>query len=182
MALDPLTMKFLQDCEPGELVRARFSGSVEWGIIGFVAADDGRRKCVVVISGESVPWFLSGQDTEQASNMTCLSYGTEYHVLPEYGDPCEVFNAQGPAPALDPGMLVYGRSLAGSGDTDRYLLAGARGRGVFTLDLDQFRVVANEPGGIRAGFERWSVWMTLPPRSDRPIRVFQHGHHSQQTT
>jgi len=49
-----LNMKFLEHCEPGELVRAHFGLKVEWGIV----ADRQQQKRVVVISGNNAPWYL----------------------------------------------------------------------------------------------------------------------------
>jgi hypothetical protein len=50
-----LNMKFLEHCEPGELVRAHFGLKVEWGIV----ADRQQQKRVVVISGNNAPWYLA---------------------------------------------------------------------------------------------------------------------------
>ena len=74
-----LNMKFLEHCEPGELVRAHFGLKVEWGIV----ADRQQQKRVVVISGNNAPWYLD----PQGAVLSCLSYGREYDLLPEYGGP-----------------------------------------------------------------------------------------------
>ena len=73
-----LNMKFLEHCEPGELVRAHFGLKVEWGIV----ADRLQQKRVVVISGNNAPWYLD----PQGAVLSCLSYGREYDLLPE--SPC----------------------------------------------------------------------------------------------
>jgi hypothetical protein len=189
----PLTMKFLEHCEPGELVRARFGPKVEWGIV----ADRQQEKRVVVISGENAPWCLD----EQSAVLQCLSYGKEYDLLPEYGGPFEVFDGSGGT--VEPGTLLYARPDGPGKTTDRYLIARtmeihfrAIGKGPYLtttketerfvtagplsgLNLDQF-TLEGEPGGNRAGFKRWSVWMMLPPDPDRPMKVFEHGQENPQ--
>jgi hypothetical protein len=156
-----MNVKFLEHCKPGDLVRARFGPNVEWGIVGYEGVNSQQQRRVVVISGDNSPWCLNPEDAVSA----CLSYGREYDLLPEYGGPCEVFNAQGPAFA-HAGMLVYACPSAGTGTTDSYLIARATGRfeSLIFLNLEQFRVIGSEPGGNRAGFKRWSIWMMLPPR------------------
>jgi hypothetical protein len=181
MARAPLTMnvKFLEHCKPGELVRARFGPNVEWGIVGYEGANSQQQRRVVVISGDNSPWCLNPEDAVSA----CLSYGREYDLLPEYGGPCEVFNAQGPAFA-HAGMLVYACPSAGTGTTDSYLIARATGRfeSLIFLNLEQFRVIGSEPGGNRAGFKRWSIWMMLPPHPDHPRKVFEYGQDNPQAS
>ena len=181
MARAPLTMnvKFLEHCKPGELVRARFGPNVEWGIVGYEGANSQQQRRVVVISGDNSPWCLNPEDAVSA----CLSYGKEYDLLPEYGGPCEVFNAQGPAFA-HAGMLVYACPSAGTGTTDSYLIARATGRfeSLIFLNLEQFRVIGSEPGGNRAGFKRWSIWMMLPPHPDHPRKVFEYGQDNPQAS
>ena len=66
-----LNMKFLEHCEPGELVRAHFGLKVEWGIV----ADRQQQRRVVVISGNNAPWYLD----PQGAVLSCLSYGRESH-------------------------------------------------------------------------------------------------------
>ena len=190
----PLTMKFLEHCEPGELVRARFGPNVEWGIV----AHRQQEKRVVVISGENAPWYLD----EQGAVLPCLSYGKEYDLLPEYGGPCEVFDVS--SLAVEPGTLLYARPQGPGETTDRYLIArmmlvhvrpigGNTGAYLLTtetkrfvtagplssLNLDKF-TLGGEPGGNRAGFKRWSIWMKLPPGPDHPMKVFEYGQENPQ--
>ena len=169
-----LNMKFLEHCEPGELVRAHFGLKVEWGIV----ADRQQQKRVVVISGNNAPWYLD----LQGAVLSCLSYGREYDLLPEYGGPCVVFT--GSFPAIEPGTLVYACPAGGRGTTDRYLIARATGRAasagpLISLNLNQFNL-GGEPGDNRAGFKRWSIWMRLPPDPDHPMKVCEYDQENPQ--
>jgi hypothetical protein len=151
-----------------------------------------REKRVVVISGENAPWYLD----EQGAVLPCLSYGKEYDLLPEYGGPCEVFDVSGLA--VEPGTLLYARPHGPGETTNRYLMARtmlvrrrAVGTGPFLvtqeterfvtagplsgLNLDQF-TLGGEPGGDRAGFKGWSIWMML----HRPMKVFEYGQENPQ--
>jgi hypothetical protein len=67
MVRDTLNVKFLEHCEPGELVRIDLGAQVQWGIV----ARRQQKRNVVVISGESAPWCLDPRDAV----LLCLTYG-----------------------------------------------------------------------------------------------------------
>jgi hypothetical protein len=156
---DPfLSVKYLEHCEPGELIRAFFSQNGQWAIVGYVEdALKQRAQIVIVLSGDQGPWYVSPTDIAQQTALPCLSYGKKFGLLPAYTARC------------DP--------IGGDATNDRYLVAEAIGpipRPTF-LNLDTFKVTPGEPGGNRAVFKRWSIWMTLPSRPDRPSEVFEFG-------
>jgi hypothetical protein len=162
-----LTVKFLEHCESGELVRAFFLQNGQWGIVGYQEANH-RRKVVVVISGKNAPFLI--EDTENVS--ACLSYGKDYALLPEFGGACEVLSAKGVL--NDAATLIYACPVGRDGTTERYLMA-TTGKGTrVAFSLDQFKVFG-EPGGNRAIFKQWSIWMMLPLRPDRPTKIFEYG-------
>jgi hypothetical protein len=173
MAETHLMMKFLEHCAFGELVRARFATTSEWGIVASLAHGFAPKRCVVVISGNDAPRCLSPEDTGRVS--ACLSYGNAYGLLPEYGGPCDIISAGG-LEFTDFGTLIYASPVP-KGSTERYLLARSPGHisTHFILNLDDFKLTGGQPGGNRAGFKQWSIWMKLPPDPDRPVKLFGHG-------
>lgn len=171
----PLTVKHLEHCEPGELVRAFFSEEGQWAIIGHI---DGQRvHSAVVISGSKGPFFVKAEGFHDLGSQACLSYGKDYQIVPNYDGPCELTGLGVGTPSNEPGTLVYARALTSGAETERYLIAGGDHRATITMDLQTFRVTApgGGPGGNRADFKAWSIWMKLPPRFTEPTRLFQHG-------
>jgi hypothetical protein len=171
----PLTVKHLEHCEPGELVRASFNESGQWAIIGHM---DGQRvHSAVVISGSEGPFFVNAQSFHDLGSHPCLSYGKDYQIVPNHGGPCELSGPSHGKPSNKPGTLVYARALTSGAETERYLIAGGDHRATIIMDLQTFRVAAPDggPGGNRADFNGWSIWMALPPRPDPPTKLFQYG-------
>jgi hypothetical protein len=74
MVRDTLNVKFLEHCEPGELVRIDLGAQVQWGIV----ARRQQKRNVVVISGESAPWCLDPRDAV----LLCLTYGESLADVP----------------------------------------------------------------------------------------------------
>ena len=162
-----LTVKFLEHCEPGELIRVSFvpdSGS--WGIVGYVQANGGPKKVVVIISGANTPRLVNEIEFATNAHVVCLSYGKDYLLLPRYDGACEVVSAQGVfahAPTL-----IFACPI-GISSTERYLIGTS-----FAFNLEQFNV-GGQPGRNRAGFNHWSIWKKLPSHPDQPTKIFEYG-------
>ena len=90
-----LTIKVLERCEPGELVRAFFAQDGQWAIIGYIQdANRQRKNAVVVVSGDQGPWFIKPVDAEQLVGLPCLSYGKEFDIHPDYRGTMQSFQAR----------------------------------------------------------------------------------------
>jgi hypothetical protein len=175
-----LQVKYLEHCEKGELVRAYFEENGQWAI---AAHGTDSAKALVVLCGQKGPWLLSGQQTSAAQ--ACLSYGTEFDILPAYESGCSITGAKRAAQNI-PGTLALFSPTASQPTTERYLVVGsaagsaARGGPIRFLNLDSFEITS-EPGGNRADFGEWAIWMTLPSQPVEPSSIFKFPSGSQAT-
>jgi hypothetical protein len=181
-----LQVKYLEHCEKGELVRAYFEENGQWAIAAHLPASTGSAKALVVLCGQKGPWLLSGQETATLHDaaQACLSYGTGFDILPVYDSGLSITGARGAAQNI-PGTLALISPTASQPTTGRYLVVGSAARGVGPirfLNLDSFEITSGgEPGGNRADFGEWAIWMTLPSQPVEPSSIFKFPSGSQAT-
>ena len=78
-------------------MRAFFTQTGQWGIVGYIEDGNRQRKSVVVvISDDQGPRCLTLQETEQQAGLPCLGYGKKFDLLPECGEPCELSGPSSP--------------------------------------------------------------------------------------
>jgi hypothetical protein len=156
---DPLKIKLLEFCKPGELVRI----VEQWAIVGHHPAG----RCLVYISGDGAP-KIADFSTQQPA--PCLSFGTEFDLLPVYNAECDMISP------FVRGSLYYA-SRDGKGDATRHLAVISDYDNAMFLRLNDF-AYGNDvgvPQGAQFGnFRRWGIWMKLPPHPD-PICLYCHG-------
>jgi hypothetical protein len=137
-----LTMKFLEYCEAGELIRGQFTETIEWAIIA-----ERQENCpnVFVISGDRAPWCFDANKSKNMSNLVCLSYGKSFEILPDHAGSCNIvrgdlFNSNG--------TIIYACPFVAGAKTIPYLseTIGQAATERRYLNLDEFRIVS-EPGG-----------------------------------
>jgi hypothetical protein len=75
--------KRLEECKQGELVRGRFLATTEWAIVG---ARGNQMQQLVVLTGDRAPYWLNAFNERgmEVMPVDCLSYSTDYRVIPDY--------------------------------------------------------------------------------------------------
>jgi hypothetical protein len=135
----------IQECKPGELLRATVQpGRTDWIII----AQDRRFVILNPPAGpRAVNMQRSGKIVEGFTEFAPLNYGRQYRFEPDHTGPCEI--GQGKL-FKTPGSLVLA-------DADLYLFTPSENsEGASYLDLSTFKL-HNEPGGNRAAFGDWTM-------------------------
>ena len=154
MADPPLTVKLLEFCEPGELVRI----GEEWAIVARYTGG----KCLVYISGENGPYRENITDEVRR----CLSYGMEFYFAPDYGSACDMTTP------FVPGALYYSSRDGRDDPTSRHLAVVVADNEPRSLSLDSFNY-GEKPKEQFVSFRRWGLWMKLLPYPD-PVLLYEH--------
>jgi hypothetical protein len=133
MADRPLTVKLLEFCEPGELVKI----DARWALVGQTPTG----LCLVFLSGDNAPLRVDISDKQKTTRS--ISFGKGFKVLPDYVSECNM------APRFERGSLYYASSDGRGNETTPYLAVGASNEGkAFFLNLESF-TYGDAPGHVR---------------------------------
>jgi len=157
---DPLKVKLLEFCDPGELV----SIDGRWAIL----AHGPEGKCLVFLSGDGAPQRINVKDVPTP----CLSFGKAFRLLPDFSSDCDMVTP------FARGALYYASRDGKGSSVSRHLAVIAQESGIrMFLRLDDW-VYASDvgvPQGAHfASFQRWRLWMDLPPQRDATL-LHAHG-------
>jgi hypothetical protein len=153
-----LTVKLLEFCEPGELLKI----DRRWALVALTA----QGRCLVFLTGDNAPHRVDINDRLKTTR--CVSFGKDFHALPDYESECNS------APRFERGALYYATRDGRGDDTTPYLAVSATNEGkTFFLNLESFSY-GEPPGHERVSFTRWGLWMKLPPYPD-PVCVYNHN-------
>ncbi len=157
--------KFLEDCQPCELVRLNLGDQTQWALTG--QPGNGLFP-VIVLTGDDSPRCINAA-TDAGGNLKIhfirvptLSYDRAYSLLPDLAGPCDVHD--GPLFSANGALIITGPVTAGS--VGPILIEGATflrvkfsgGRGYVHFDLTSGRFSgAPEGNQSRAAFGNWTL-------------------------
>jgi hypothetical protein len=140
-------LKLLEHCEPGELVRGKFFDTTEWALI---ANRSNELQNVVLLPEKEAPRAFNAYSHGEIMNVSCLSYGDKFRIVPAFGT-CEVgYGLQ----ADRPGQLIMT-------ENDIILVATYPRRGTpvgYYYEATR-EIKGGQPGGHMAIFLEWAIWI-----------------------
>jgi hypothetical protein len=181
-----LEFKFLETCQPSELVRLNLGDRTEWAIVG---RPSNALFPVLVLTGEDAPRCLNaaadsgGNLKLHFQRVPTLSYGHGYTLLPELAGPCDV--SDGPLFSAHGALIIVGFGAAQAKGpivaADRRLLRIKfdGGRPFVFFDLNGGHLTGTPDGNLdRAAFGKWSLLLDENPNDTKgklPITQFSAG-------
>jgi hypothetical protein len=147
------TFKLLEDCNLRDLIRINLGTSTEWALVSTKTRD---LLVVVVLSGKSAPYScnaMGGMGVKDEFADPVLYYGHDYTFAPDHTGPCDVKSGQlfGANGSL---LLSEVRSAPSF-----FLCCDFPEQGKKTYYDINTGSLSGEPGGQKASFGRWSLWL-----------------------
>jgi hypothetical protein len=164
MSQQKLELKTLDSCKPGDLIRIKLGEPVEWAFVGKKVSPG--MFPILVLTGKAEPYFLNVVNDmdalKQAYELPVIFYGRAYAVEPDHIGPCQIDTG----PLFGNGSII----IAQAERVIRADFENQKARAMFyRIDSGEVR---GEPGGARAAFAKWKLWL-LPSITgeERPIVV-----------
>jgi hypothetical protein len=150
--------KYLEHCEPGDLIRLRLSAKTQWAIVGQRTSNN----YLPLVTIEEKPSCLNVSDQiggvkDDFNRVAVLHYGS-FDIEPDHRESCEV--GPGTALLLKPGSFLITKE-------DRYLSC-TEDQSIAFLCLSNWKIHRNTSTAV-AAFSHWNIWPKQAPDDEALI-------------